>query len=327
MPAELAPDMLERLDALGASVAGFEETPEQARSETWQIEILHQGEPDRSGLEDALDRIAQEVGAGHIELEIAPVPDADWLATTAAQFPPQRVGRFWIHGSHVEEPPPAGVVPIRIDAGLAFGSGDHATTRGCLVALDRIASHRRLRRVLDLGCGSGILGIAAAKCWPARIVAADNDPAAVEVARANARENGVGSRLHAVVSDGFGHPLPRAFGPYDLIVANILAAPLIGLAPDLARRVAVGGRVILSGLLHEQAERVLAAYRAERLHLERLILDDPWATLQLRPLRQASLQPRLRMRSSPEPSPAEGRLKDGSRSSGTRLRKRAVRSH
>ena len=165
-----------------------------------------------------------------IDVKVAPVAAADWLARTAEGFPAQPIGRFWVHGSHIAGPPPAGTLPIRLDAGLAFGSGEHASTQGCLLALERLASRRRFRRILDLGCGSGILAIAAARLWPARVIAADNDPVAVGVARANALSNGVGHRIRALASEGYRNPLVRAGGPYELIVANILADPLCELA-------------------------------------------------------------------------------------------------
>lgn len=269
------------LDALGEeaiSVGAFEEDGDGA---LWRVELLHQAEPDREALAARLAPLAEEAGVARIDLTVAPVPSTDWLAHTAESFPARPIGRFWVHGSHVSGPPPPGTLPIQLDAGLAFGSGEHATTEGCLLALQRLAGRRRPRRVLDLGCGSGILAIAAAKLWPARVVAADNDPVAVAVARANAVRNGVGHRVRALTSEGYDHPRLRAQGPYDLIVANILADPLCRLARMTARHLAPDGIVVLSGLLDRQAPRVLEAHRRRHLRLQRRIDVGIWTTLML----------------------------------------------
>jgi ribosomal protein L11 methyltransferase len=218
---------------------------------------------------------------------VVPLAATDWLARTAESFPARPVGCFWVHGSHIEGPAPAGTLPIRLDAGLAFGSGEHASTEGCLLALERLARRRKFRRVLDLGCGSGILAIAAARLWRARVIAADNDPVAVGVAQANAGRNGVGDRIRAVVSDGYGSPLVRAGGPYELIVANILADPLCGLARATARHLAQGGAVVLAGLLEWQAQRVIAAHRHAHLRLRYEITIGIWTTLVMTKRRRA----------------------------------------
>jgi ribosomal protein L11 methyltransferase len=170
-------------------------------------------------------------------------------------------------------------VPIRLDAGLAFGSGEHASTRGCLLALDELARRRRFRRVLDMGCGSGILAIAAAKCWPARVLAVDNDPKAVVVAQENADQNGVAGQIRVRWSEGYRSPAVRSAGPYDLIFANILADPLCDMARDLARHLAPGGTAILSGLFDRQAARVIEAHRAVGLRLRRCLQLEIWTTL------------------------------------------------
>jgi ribosomal protein L11 methyltransferase len=267
------------LDALEdeLSVSAFEDP---TRPDLWAIALIHQGEPDRAAL---LARLAPIAAPWQIalDLEIAPIPSTDWLYRTAQTFPPQTIGRFWIHGSHVTEAPPSGTVPIRLDAGQAFGSGEHDSTRGCLLALDRLARRRRLRRVLDLGCGAGILAIAAAKCWPARVLAADNDPIAVAVARDNAGRNGVAGRVRCLLSDGYGSAVLRRAGPFDLILANILAEPLCDMAHDTARHLGASGVAVLSGLLDRQAGRVLAAHRRFGLRLREQIGGGPWVTLVL----------------------------------------------
>jgi ribosomal protein L11 methyltransferase len=267
---------LDALEDEAISVGAFEEDAERA---LWRVELLHQAEPDREALAAQIAPLAEQAGLGRIDLTVVPVPSTDWLAHTAESFPARPIGRFWVHGSHVAGPGPAGTLPIQLDAGLAFGSGEHATTEGCLLALGRLAARRWRRRVRDLGCGSGILAIAAAKLWPARVLAVDNDPVAVAVARANAARNGVGQRVRSLESEGYANPRVRAAGPFDLITANILADPLCALARGTARHLAPGGVVVLSGLLDRQAARVIEAHR--RVHL-RLVDEIPigiWTTL------------------------------------------------
>ena len=273
---------LAELDDVALSVAAFEEPGQDAGARAlWRIELMHQGEPDKHELAGRLAPLAERSGIERIDLTIAPLATSNWLARVAASFTPHRIGRFWVHGSHVREAPPAGAVPIQLDAGLAFGSGEHASTRGCLLALDELARRRRFGRVLDMGCGSGILAIAAAKCWPVRALAVDNDPQAVAVARANARHNGVAHRVRVSWSDGYRSPVVRIAGPYDLILANILADPLCAMARDLARHLASGGAAILAGLFDLQAAAVIDAHRAAGLRLRRWIRLEMWSTLVL----------------------------------------------
>jgi ribosomal protein L11 methyltransferase len=274
---------LDALEGEALSVAAFEEwASDGTDNELWRIELLHRAEPEREALAARLVPLAERAGLKRIDVTVLPVATTDWLARTAESFPAQPIGRFWVHGSHIAEPPPAGTLAIRLDAGLAFGSGEHASTRGCLLALERLARRRRFRRILDLGCGSGILAIASARLWPARVIAADNDPVAVEVTRANADRNGVGHRIRALASEGYRNPLIRAGGPYDLIVANILADPLCELARTTARHLAPGGALVLSGLLDRQALRVIEAHRRYRLALQARIDVTIWTTLVLR---------------------------------------------
>jgi ribosomal protein L11 methyltransferase len=273
---------LAELDNAALSIAAFQEPGHDAGDRAlWRIELMHQGEPDKHELAGLLAPLAERSGIERIDLTIAPLATSNWLARVAASFTPHRIGRFWVHGSHVREAPPAGAVPIQLDAGLAFGSGEHASTRGCLLALDELARRRRFGRVLDMGCGSGILAIAAAKCWPVRALAVDHDPQAVGLAGENARANGVGQRVRVRLSEGYRSPVVRIGGPYDLILANILADPLCGMARDLARHLAPGGAAILAGLLDPQAAAVIEAHRAAGLRLRRWIRLETWSTLVL----------------------------------------------
>lgn len=288
VPAPAVPALLDALADAALSVAAFEEPPgesgvrEAGDGALWRIELLHDVEPKGTALAARLAPLTERLGLGRIAFAIAPVAATDWLAHAREAFPAQPIGRFWVHGSHVTTAPPEGLVPLLLDAGLAFGSGEHATTQGCLLALDRLARRRRFRRILDLGCGSGILAIAAAKLWPARVLAADNDPVAVEVAAHNALRNGVAHRVRCLASEGYGNPRIRTAAPFDLIVANILADPLCTLARATARHLAPGGIAVLSGLLDRQAARVIAAHRRHRFALRAQIDVGIWTTLVLR---------------------------------------------
>lgn len=211
--------------------------------------------------------------------EILSVPDKDWVSESQRQLAPIRAGRFFVHGSHFHGRPPRGTIAIEIDAGLAFGTGRHETTRGCLLALDRLARERKFSRPLDLGTGSGILAIAAARLWNVRVLASDNDRQAVAVARENARINGVADRVRVVTGSGYSARAIRENAPYDLILANILARPLVRLAPGLARHLAPRGVAVLSGLLTGQEEMVLAAHRKVGLDLIWRIRLGDWSVL------------------------------------------------
>jgi ribosomal protein L11 methyltransferase len=257
---------------------------EEADAE-WRVEGFCLGEPDRERLVAALAVAAASLGVAAPAPQIAVVPGRDWLADNLRAFPPLTVGRYWVHGSHETAPPPPAAVPILMDAGTAFGSGQHGSTRGCLLALDGLA-RRRFRRPLDLGCGSGILAIAIAKTWTVPVTAVDVDPAAAELAAHNARRNGVGRLVRTGVGDGFKAPLARAAAPFDLVTANILARPLVRFAPALAAALAPGGVAVLAGFLPDDGSWLLTAHRAQGLALRRRIVADGWLTLVLQRLRR-----------------------------------------
>lgn len=248
----------------------------------WRVEALIGERPERAPLEAALAAAAAREGLAPPALEIAAVAEADWLRTAAAQHPPVCAGRYRVRRGHDPAPPASGAVSLVVDAGLAFGTGLHESTRGCLLALDRLARGRRFARPLDLGCGSGVLAMAMARTWRVPVRAADLDPSAVAVARANVARNGLAPLVQVYLSDGFRHQGLRAGAPYDLVVANILARPLVGLAPALGRHSAPGAVAILSGLLGREARPVIAAYRAQGIRLERWLGIGGWTTLILR---------------------------------------------
>jgi ribosomal protein L11 methyltransferase len=207
------------------------------------------------------------------------MPDIDWLKRNQESFPPMRIGRYFIHGSHIETPVPAGSIGLLIDAATAFGTGEHATTHGCLLALDRLVRQGKRGRILDMGTGTGILAIAAAKSWRVPVLACDIDGNSVKVAAENVGLNQVAGLVMCRQSDGYASRAVRINAPYDLIFANILARPLASMAPDLARHLAPGGVAILSGLLAGQEPYVAAAHRAQGLAFMGRIQRQGWHTL------------------------------------------------
>lgn len=208
------------------------------------------------------------------------VPDLNWVAISQAALPPVRAGRFTIHGSHDRDRVARGPNTILIDAGEAFGTAHHATTLGCLLAIDRLVRSHTFGSVLDLGCGSGVLAIAVAKSLPhARIVAADMDAQSVKVAAENVRLNGVARQIKVTQASATTHPDIRSRAPFDLLIANILAGPLIRLAPSLSRAVAQSGTLVLSGILIPQAPEVIASYLAQGFALLRHDRITGWSTL------------------------------------------------
>lgn len=238
--------------------------------------------PDRAGLASRLALAAASMDLPPPSIEIERLPSTDWLTASYAAFPALTVGRFHIHGSHDPGPAPAGKIGLCIDAATAFGSGEHPTTAGCLKAIDRLASRLRPRRLLDMGCGTGILAFAMARRFGRPVMAADIDPESVRVARLNTRVNRLQGRVRTVLSAGYANPEIAVGGPYDLIVSNILARPLCQMAGDLHRHLAPGGVAVLAGLLDRQEALVLAAHRAWGLRLAARIRVGVWPTLILR---------------------------------------------
>lgn len=247
------------------------------RGSAWRIEAYYDPMPDTAKLTDDLDLTC---GIGRPQIVVEVVPQENWVRLSQEALPPVIAGRFTIHGSHDANRVARGPNSILIDAGEAFGTAHHATTQGCLAAINRTTRSKRFGRVLDLGCGSGVLAIAVARVSPkARIIASDLDEQSVIVAAANMDANGVGARIESVVAAGLSHPALRANAPYDLLIANILAGPLIMLAKSLAANVMTGGTLILSGILTPQAAQVRAAYGASGFSLVRHDRLIGWSTL------------------------------------------------
>ena len=230
------------------------------------------------------DKIAAVLGSDFFGLPLLEeaVPDIDWVTHSLEGLDQVRAGRFVVHGSHDMPETGNGTIPILIDAGLAFGTGHHGTTAGCLEMISEVVRNMRPCNALDIGTGSAVLAIAIAKLRFIPVLATDIDPIATRVARANVRKNEVASRVRCETATGLHHSSIKNGAPFDLIVANILARPLMEMAPQLAAQLAAGGSVILSGILASQRQRVLAAYRIQALFHVKTLWRNGWVTLHLR---------------------------------------------
>jgi ribosomal protein L11 methyltransferase len=260
------------LEPFGEAISSFETD----NGKGWLIEVFGETKPAATNVAAALKPL------GRYRAEVARVPDKDWLAESRKGLPEFRAGPFFFYGSHFKGKVPKGMIGLEIDAGMAFGTGRHETTRGCLLAVARLAKTRKFRKPLDVGTGTGILSFGVARLLNVKVLAGDNDKDAVRVARENARVNKLSKQVRVLLSDGYRAKAIRGGAPYDLVTANILANPLIELAPDLARVLAKDGRAVLSGLLREQEKDVLAAHEAVGLALDfRLRLGD-WSVLVLK---------------------------------------------
>ena len=247
----------------------------------WSVEAYYDADlaPDAGSLSAA---IADVIGGIPPQISVANVAEENWVAISQAALPPVHAGRYIIHGSHDRARVGGRLGSIEIDAGEAFGTAHHASTLGCLLAIDRIMRRRCWRNVLDLGCGSGVLAIAAARASPsAQIMASDIDAQAVAVARGNFVSNGVGGRIRIVTAIGLAHPALRRAAPFDLVIANILARPLVVLAKPLRAAIRPGGVAILSGILAREAGSVVAAYRTAGFIILAKAEIAGWATLTL----------------------------------------------
>lgn len=247
------------------------------------LQLFLSEQPEQATLDGALEAAAQAAGIETPAVRVTALAETDWVAESQRNLPAVRAGRFYLHGCHITAAPPPASIPLLVDANTAFGTGRHETTRGCLLALEGLAKAGfRPRRLLDLGCGSGILALGMARLWRRPVLAADNDPVATAVTATNARINRLGRFVRPLVSEGYRHRGIRAAGHYDLIVANILAEPLADMAADLRARLAPGGRAVLSGLLTSQERLVLNPHRALGLRLVRRLRLAEWSTLVLR---------------------------------------------
>lgn len=267
-------EALERLDPPPTGVGVFEL---EDGSGLWEVGGYFEAPPDEAGL--AL--LAAAFGAR--PFAVSELPETDWVAKVRRELQPVEAGRFFVHGSHDADRVPEGRIALLIEAAMAFGTGHHGTTLGCLRMLDRLADKGvRAERIADIGAGTAVLAMAAARLWDVPVLASDIDPVAVEVAEANVRVNGLEDRVRCIEAAGFDHPIIAAAAPFELIFANILMGPLIELSPDLAAALVPGGHAILSGILNDQADSVVDAYRTVGLDLVRADRVEAWTTLLLR---------------------------------------------
>ena len=270
--------------ALGEAMEGL--TPEptgvgvfevEDDSGLWEVGGYFEAAPD----DTALTVLAVAMGAK--PFVVSELPETDWVAHVRRELAPVEAGRFFVYGSHDADKVPENCEPLLIEAAMAFGTGHHGTTLGCLRALDRLAVDGFYgKNVVDIGCGTAVLAMAAARLWPQTVLASDIDEVAVEVAAANVTANGLDGRVTCVEAAGFDHPDLAAAAPFDLVFANILKGPLVALAPDMAQAMQPGGYAILSGILNEQADDVIKVYARSGINLNHRESIVDWTTLTLR---------------------------------------------
>ncbi|MFY0680611.1 MAG: 50S ribosomal protein L11 methyltransferase [Thalassovita sp.] len=272
-PAEALGEAMERLIPEPTGVGVFEI---EDGSGLWEVGGYFVEEPDDTGLAV----LAAAFGAK--PFVISELPETDWVAKVRRELVPVAAGRFYVYGSHDADQVPDNVEPLLIEAAMAFGTGHHGTTQGCLRALDRLDNDGFVgKNVADIGCGTAVLAMGAARIWPNPVLASDIDPVAVEVAEANVSVNNLKDRVVCVVAAGFGAPELASAAPFDLVFANILKGPLIDLAPDMANSLQEGGYAILSGILNEQADEVVEVYARSGVKLTHREEIGEWTTLTL----------------------------------------------
>jgi ribosomal protein L11 methyltransferase len=285
-------DEAEAIDFEGAELLDIDPAPVLLTSETipddpssWQLEAYFDGKPNSAAITAVQNLVPSSAG---VRPALEKLRDEDWVTMSQSGIEPVHAGRFYVHTESNRGTVPTGARAFRIDAGLAFGTGTHETTAGCLRTIDELkVAGKRVRNLLDLGTGTGLLAFAAMHLWPgAYATASDIDPRSIEVTQENARLNGVAlgdgiGQLALAVAPGMQHPLLIGRAPYDLIIANILAGPLVELAPTVSMALAEGGTLVLAGLLQDQADTVARAYRRQGLRLAGRIDNGAWPALRL----------------------------------------------
>jgi ribosomal protein L11 methyltransferase len=273
----------DRAEALAEAFEGLEPEPigvgifeVEDGSGLWEVGGYFTEPPDTVAL------ALLEIVHASAPIVVSEVPEVDWVAKVRRDLAPVEAGRFFVHGSHDADRVPAGREALLIEAAMAFGTGHHGTTLGCLRAIDRLADEGFVPAgVADIGCGTAVLAMAAARVWECPVIASDIDSVAVEVSAANVVANGLAGRIDCVVAAGFAHDAIAARAPFDLVLANILKGPLIELAPAVARHTRAGGFAILSGILNEQAEEVIKVYSHSGFNLANREEIVDWTTLTL----------------------------------------------
>lgn len=269
-------DAVSEREDLALTASAHEDTDD----DHWIVEIAAE-DPDLA----ALTVLAKDILGADVTFTAAPLdPAVNWVERSLEGLKPVTAGGFYVYGSHTGGKPPPGLTPLHIEAAQAFGTGHHETTTGCLEFIDRVLRFGSLRYPLDIGTGTGVLAIAIAKRLRRTVVASDIDPIATQTTVENARDNGVRTLIHAVTATGLAHGEIRANAPYDLIVANILAGPLCALAPGIRAVAEPGAVILLSGILTTQAQRVIAAYGAQRIRFRSRLVRGDWTTLLLEKL-------------------------------------------
>ncbi len=272
-PAYALGEAMERLIPEPTGVGVFEV---EDGSGLWEVGGYFEEAPDTA----ALAVLAKAMGAK--DFTVSELPETDWVAHVRRELAPVEAGRFFVYGSHDADKVPEGCEPLLIEAAMAFGTGHHGTTLGCLRALDRLAGEGfHGKKVVDIGCGTAVLAMAAARIWPEPVLASDIDEVAVEVAQANVDANNLSGRVACVEAAGFDHPQLAEAAPFDLVFANILKGPLVALAPDMAGALQPAGYAILSGLLNEQADEVIEIYARSGINLMHRESIGDWTTLTL----------------------------------------------
>ena len=270
--------------ALGEAMEGMSPEPTgvgvfemEDGSGLWEVGGYFEETPD----ETALALLAAAMGAK--AFVVSELPETDWVAHVRRELSPVAAGRFFVYGSHDVDQVPQDCEPLLIEAAMAFGTGHHGTTLGCLKALDRLALDGFVgKSVVDIGCGTAVLAMGAARIWEDTVLASDIDEVAVDVARANVVANGLTGRVECVEAAGFDHPALSGAAPFDLVFANILKGPLVALAPDMAAALQDQGYAILSGILNEQADDVIAVYAQSGINLHHRESIGDWTTITLR---------------------------------------------
>lgn len=274
MGEELATKLGDALEALTPEPTGVGVFEVEDGSGLWEVGAYFDDQPDVAGM--AVLTTMMDVKP----FVVSEVPDTDWVAHVRRELAPVVAGRFFVYGSHDADQVPADCTPLLIEAAMAFGTGHHGTTLGCLRAFDRLVSEGFTSgKVADIGCGTAVLGMAAATIVPEVVIATDIDPVAVDVAEVNVRANNLDGQVNCVVAPGFETPVLKDAAPFDLIFANILKGPLIGLSADMANATIAGGHVILSGILNEQADDVIAVYEENGYSLLHRDMIVEWTTL------------------------------------------------
>ncbi len=278
LPAQAVPFFERALDAPDTALLASEIESGENKGK-WKLDAIFQNHPDENLLNTSLTLAAMAAKTDLPDYKLSELAQKDWLKENLISFAPVSVGRYYIYGSHIQTPPPKTKLSLKIDAATAFGSGEHFTTKGCLMAMQEISRFKKVRNILDMGCGSGILALAAAKTFRTNVLAADIDPESVRVTKENAKTNHLARYITACAGNGYKPVIVRSKAPYDLVFSNILARPLTLMAKDLSSVLAADGLAVLSGLLCRQEAWVLDAHRRVGLHLKKRYRLQGWSTL------------------------------------------------